>query len=459
MSWSYDYFNVSGYSTGVTGIQINEAVYLQVSGLTYDGTTFNSAHLEWLTGIGFIASGNISTPVSGIFVFNPDFDHWEAVISITDAAEVGNTGAGTYEWYWNSGGSFSDADVSTGMWIFANAGADRWNVITYANGSVDNADAQHSHAGAADDLGDHEATQILDMNSFKITGLANGSVSTDAMAYGQFVASALNHNDLANIGAGDINHITDAQVSALHSQPAHNSLAGLNDGTSYEHISAAQVSALHSQPAHNSLGGLNDGTSYEHITQTQKTALHAIYTLAVHNNTHHNPDYSDTSHTHSSIYITEAEVNTLLAIGSANKQWVTCVLGGMNFTEYSRNWDAIRNRGADDMDIVFDIPLPYTLPGGHNLVLTQFRIGITDADIDDYVDRIRIYSYTLANPPVGATLYTSDINRVTPGVYTSNHADKTVGGNYSKINYLVDCVNTNALELDVASFEVEYYYT
>lgn len=156
MSWSYDYFNVSGFSTGDSGIQINEAVYLQVSGLKYDGITFDNTHLEWLTGIGFITSGTIGTPISGNFYFDPDLDHWEIPLVITDASEVGKTGAGTYEWYWNSGGSFSDVDISSGISVFANANADRWNTITNANISVDNADLQHSHSAGANRLSDLE---------------------------------------------------------------------------------------------------------------------------------------------------------------------------------------------------------------------------------------------------------------------------------------------------------------
>ena len=48
-----------------------------------------------------------------------------------------------------------------------------------------------------------------------------------------------------------------------------------------------------STPDHNSLNGLNDGDDYEHITQTQVNALHDIYTLEVHDNTEHDPDYEE----------------------------------------------------------------------------------------------------------------------------------------------------------------------
>ena len=90
MSWSYESFNVSGYSTGITGVQVNEAVYLQVSGLKYNGTTFDNNHLEWLTGIGYLTSG-LGITRSGSFFFDPDTDIWETMITITGLDEISKT--------------------------------------------------------------------------------------------------------------------------------------------------------------------------------------------------------------------------------------------------------------------------------------------------------------------------------------------------------------------------------
>ena len=64
------------------------------------------------------------------------------------------------------------------------------------------------------------------------------------------VAGDLNHNDLANLNAGDVyEHISQAQKDALHSIVVagdlnHNDLANLNAGDSYEHITQAQKDAL-----------------------------------------------------------------------------------------------------------------------------------------------------------------------------------------------------------------------
>lgn len=63
------------------------------------------------------------------------------------------------------------------------------------------------------------------------------------------VAGDLNHNDLANIDAGDIKHITAAQLGALHAVVVagdlnHNDLANIDAGD-IKHITAAQLGALH----------------------------------------------------------------------------------------------------------------------------------------------------------------------------------------------------------------------
>ena len=102
------------------------------------------------------------------------------------------------------------------------------------------------------------------------------------------VAGDLNHNDLANINAGDsYEHITQTQKDALHAVVTtltHTALTGKNDETDIKHLTDAQQTALHAIVVagdlnHNDLANINAGDAYEHITQTQKTALHAKYGL------------------------------------------------------------------------------------------------------------------------------------------------------------------------------------
>ena len=62
------------------------------------------------------------------------------------------------------------------------------------------------------------------------------------------VAGDLDHNDLANIDAGDINHLSDAQVAVLHAAITtltHTALTGKNAEANVKHLTDAQVSALH----------------------------------------------------------------------------------------------------------------------------------------------------------------------------------------------------------------------
>lgn len=129
------------------------------------------------------------------------------------------------------------------------------------------------------------------------------------------------HSELTDYNAEtDVKHITDAQLGALHtiySLEVHDNTehdpdyhtesdgtgavtihTGITDAGSGIIISDGERTALH--PAigagdlnHNDLALLNDGDTYEHITQTQKNLLHSIYTLEVHDNTEHNPDYAD----------------------------------------------------------------------------------------------------------------------------------------------------------------------
>jgi len=132
-----------------------------------------------------------------------------------------------------------------------------------------------------------------------------------------------NHNDLQNISADDIKHITAAQLGALHAIVVagdldHNDLANLNAGDVYEHISQAQKNALHAivvagDLLHNSLDGLNAGDVYEHLSAAQVAALHAQLTnlteLGTRNhNDLQNIDVGDINH------LTDVQVAALHAV-------------------------------------------------------------------------------------------------------------------------------------------------
>ena len=57
--------------------------------------------------------------------------------------------------------------------------------------------------GAGDNLGSHEATQMLDMNTYKITGLGDGTAATHAMALGQKYSDANARGAISNVIGSD----------------------------------------------------------------------------------------------------------------------------------------------------------------------------------------------------------------------------------------------------------------
>ena len=81
-----------------------------------------------------------------------------------------------------------------------------------------------------------------------------------------------NHNDLQNIDAGDINHLTDVQVNALHAV-----LTNLTQLGTREHVA---------------LQNKNAEENVKHLTDAQLGALHTIYSLEVHDNNEHDPNYA-----------------------------------------------------------------------------------------------------------------------------------------------------------------------
>ena len=91
------------------------------------------------------------------------------------------------------------------------------------------------------------------------------------------------HNNLAGIDAGDVNHLTDAQITALHALfvpagvTAHTDVSSVGSGAI---ITDAERTALHAAITtltHTSLTGKNDETDIKHLTDAQITALHAAF--------------------------------------------------------------------------------------------------------------------------------------------------------------------------------------
>ena len=138
-------------------------------------------------------------------------------------------------------------------------GATAWTALNYIDSAV-------SHDSIADVSADDHHVAFVKGDADLLYGdiaLEHASGSDDQ------VAGDFNHDDLANIPAND-------HIDWAADQGATNINAGNYTDTTY----------TSSDFSHNSLAGLNDGDSYEHITQTQKTALHAeSHNIASHSDT------------------------------------------------------------------------------------------------------------------------------------------------------------------------------
>ena len=111
------------------------------------------------------------------------------------------------------------------------------------------------------------------------------------------------------------------------------------------------------------------------------------------------------------------------------------------------------------MDLTFGLPIPLTL-GAKNLYITQTNVGLLDADNGDELDRLRWWGYAdgqteAAFLDTGAGL---DEFTVNAAGYTWNHADTQCGTTYRRIALYLECINTNANDLDISYVRVEYYY-
>ena len=183
-------------------------------------------------------------------------------------------------------------------------------------------------------------------NSVDVTGniAVSGTVDGIDVAgrdHDPTVAGDLNHNDLSNIDAGDIKHITAAQLGALHTVVVagdlnHNDLANINAGDSYEHITQTQKDALHAivtTLTHTALTGKNDETDIKHLTDAQQTALHAAVVAGdLNHNDLANIDAGDIKH------ITAAQLgalHTVVVAGDLNHNDLANINAGDTYEHIS----------------------------------------------------------------------------------------------------------------------------
>jgi len=149
-----------------------------------------------------------------------------------------------------------------------------------------------------------------------------------------------------------------------------------------------------------------------------------------------------------------ASMQALLMYGAANAAWVPCSYEGCYFASYAEIAGAgqVLNTGATDMTLFFLLPLP-TVKGSLKLYISGTKFGLEDADADDYVNNVKIWGITDS-----ATILDTDAtNYDSAGVKTDTFTAVDCSS-YDHIKIEVECVNTNASDLDVHNIKLRCYY-
>lgn len=143
------------------------------------------------------------------------------------------------------------------------------------------------------------------------------------------------------------------------------------------------------------------------------------------------------------------------AFGIANKRWIPCILEGAAVFADVEVALTYRNASGNNILISFGIPLPL-IKNGKNLVITDTKIGIDDADANDYIDRYRLLGWSDYGTIAALIDDNTDLDFAQEYIY--GHANKTVGGIYERIILFFESVSTSGAALDISFVQVEYYY-
>ena len=105
------------------------------------------------------------------------------------------------------------------------------------------------------------------------------------------------------------------------------------------------------------------------------------------------------------------------------------------------------------MDLRFLCPLP-TNRGGLKLYIDGWRIGLIDADVDDYINQVFLYGIDFNS---AAALDTNEGNYTAPAEIIDAFATKDLSS-YACAVVRVVCFNTDAAQLDITEVAVHAYY-
>jgi hypothetical protein len=145
------------------------------------------------------------------------------------------------------------------------------NLSTLQGGKPPN---EYNHLSNAQMSALHEAVTVLDTSTVDLT-------LTNQLLEATVIEGGITHNNLGSLQggtAGQYNHLTNAQVSALH-----NAVTVTDSSTVDFTLTGQDVTAtvIQSGITHNNLGSLQGGTAgqYNHLTNAQVTALHDAITV------------------------------------------------------------------------------------------------------------------------------------------------------------------------------------
>lgn len=141
-------------------------------------------------------------------------------------------------------------------------------------------------------------------------------------------------------------------------------------------------------------------------------------------------------------------------IGVANAEWVPCSFKGGTFFKYVSSNSYITNLDANNMALLYSLTALPATRGGLKLYVAGSRIGIGDADVNNYVDNVFTFGISgtartqLDLAPTNLT--TADVHEDT---FTAVDASS-----YEQVDFVLTCVNDGAAKLDIYSALMKCYY-
>lgn len=208
---------------------------------------------------------------------------------------------------------------------------------------------------------------------------------------------------------------------------------------------------------HNQLNGIGSSDHHAPVTVTDATSCVTLSTQAITVNVKDEDTMASDSATHLATQQSiKAYVDTMQACGSANKRWAPLLPAGELAATLDWNIKAnkIDNQSTSGpIYFAWDLGLPLIVNGLH-LYIDAVRIGVVDADANNYVDVLVMY-YLDKNG--GALKLNDGTNRTSADEYTYTLTAASTE-NYRGVRVQITAQIDTANALDISTVEVEYYY-